>query len=115
METANARIAELEKAQSLAAQRSTAAAKFNVTAEQAARIIKDDGTFDYDILGQIITDKETAAAKAKESEIAAGSANPGGSTGKKTEDEKTEDVKNAESITFGASAPDEGAKNHYVL
>ncbi len=115
LETANARIAELEKAQSLAAQRSTAAAKFNVTAEQASQIIKDDGTFDYDILGQIITDKETAAAKAKESEIAAGSANPGGSSGKKSEDEKTEDVKNAESITFGASAPDEAAKNHYVL
>lgn len=87
LETANARIAELEKAQSLAAQRSTAAAKFNVTAEQAAQIIKDDGTFDYDILGQIITDKETAAAKAKESEIAAGSANPGGSTGGKGKQE----------------------------
>lgn len=80
LETANARIAELEKAQTLASQRAAAAAKFNVTAEQAAQIIKDDGTFDYDILGKIITDKETAAAKAKESEIAAKSANPGGST-----------------------------------
>lgn len=81
LETANARIAELEKAQTLATQRSTAAAKFKVTAEQAAQIVKDDGSFDYDVLGQIISDKETAAAKAKENEIANNSPNPNGSNG----------------------------------
>lgn len=92
LETANAKIAELEKAQALAKQRTSAAEKFKVTAEQAAQIVKDDGTFDYDVLGQIISDKETAAAKAKEAEIAAGSANPGGGSGgkggKKTDAEK---------------------------
>lgn len=81
LETANARIAELEKAQTLANQRAAAAEKFKVTAEQAAQIVKDDGTFDYNVLGQIITEKETAAAKAKEDEIAAGSQNPGGGNG----------------------------------
>lgn len=81
LETANARIAELEKAQTLATQRNAAVAKFKVTAEQAAQIVKDDGSFDYDVLGQIITEKETVAAKAKEDEIAAGSQNPGGGTG----------------------------------
>lgn len=81
LETANARIAELEKAQTLATQRSTAAVKFKVTAEQAAQIVKDDGSFDYDVLGQIISDKETAAAKAKEEEIANNSPNPNGSNG----------------------------------
>lgn len=81
LETANARIAELEKAQTLATQRNTAAAKFKVTAEQAAQIVKDDGSFDYDVLGQIISDKETAAAKAKEDEIAKNSTNPSGSNG----------------------------------
>ena len=43
--------------------------------------MKDDGTFDYDVLGQIISDKETAAAKAKEVEIANNSPNPNGSNG----------------------------------
>lgn len=81
LETANARIAELERAQTLATQRNTAAAKFKVTAEQAAQIVKDDGSFDYDVLGQIISDKETAAAKAKEDEIANNSPNPNGSNG----------------------------------
>lgn len=92
LEIANARIAELEKAQTLASHRTAAAEKFKVTAEQAAQIVKDDGTFDYDVLGQIITEKETAAAKAKEDEIAAGSQNPGGGTGgngnKETDAEK---------------------------
>lgn len=81
LETANARIAELEKAQTLATQRNAAVAKFKVTAEQAAQIVKDDGSFDYDVLGQIISDKETAAAKAKEDEIAKNSHNPSGSNG----------------------------------
>lgn len=86
LEKANARIAELEKAQTLANQRTTAAEKFKVTAEQAAQIVKDDGTFDYDVLGQIITEKETAAAQAKEQEIANNSTNPGGgATGNKNE------------------------------
>ena len=80
LEKANARIAELEKVQAIANQRSNAASKFNVTAEQAAQIVKDDGSFDYDVLGKIISEKETAAAQAKEQEIAKGSTNPGGGT-----------------------------------
>lgn len=80
LEKANARIAELEKAQAIATQRANAASKFNVTAEQATQIVKDDGSFDYDVLGKIISEKETAAAQAKEQEIAKGSTNPGGGT-----------------------------------
>ena len=52
-----------------------------MTAEQAKQIVKDDGTLDYDVLGQIISDKETAAATAKEQEIANGAGNPGGGNG----------------------------------
>lgn len=89
LEKANARIAELEKAQTLANQRTTAAEKFKVTAEQAAQIVKDDGTFDYDALGQIITEKETAAAQAKEQEIANNSTNPGGGAAGNKKEQKT--------------------------
>lgn len=116
LEKANARIAELEKAQAIANQRASAASKFNVTAEQAAQIVKDDGGFDYDVLGKIISEKETAAAQAKEQEIAKGSTNPGGGTaGGNKGNEKTADVENAEKITFGSNSATTEAKNHYVI
>lgn len=68
---------------------------------------------DYDALGKIIADKETAAAQAKEKEIANGSTPPGnGGTGGKS-DEKPADVANAERILFGSPASKDA--NHYVL
>lgn len=116
LEKANARIAELEKAQAIATQRANAASKFNVTAEQAAQIVKDDGSFDYDVLGKIISEKETAAAQAKEQEIANGSTNPGGGTaGGNKDNEKTADVENAEKITFGSNSATAEEKKHYVI
>lgn len=114
LETANNRIAELEKAQILATQRTSAADKFKITAEQAAQVVKDDGSFDFEVLGKIISDKETAAAQAKEQEIANGTTNPGGGSAGGGES-KTADVENAEKITFGNASASEEAKNHYVL
>lgn len=78
LEKSNQKVAELEKSAAIRDQRESAAEKFKVTAEQAKQIVKDDGAFDYDVLGQIIADKESAAALAKEQEIANLSANPGG-------------------------------------
>lgn len=110
LEKANARIAELEKAQAIATQRSNAATKFNVTAKQAAEIIKDDGTMDYDALGKIISDKETAAAQAKEQEIANNTTNPGGGTAGGNKG-KTEAEKTAESIGKALAGTNEAAKS----
>lgn len=53
LEEANNRIAELEKAQTLATQRTSAADKFKITSEQAAQVVKDDGSFDFDVLGKL--------------------------------------------------------------
>lgn len=78
LEKANQRIAELEKNDAIKTQRSLAMEKFKVTAEQAKQIVKDDESLDYDILGQIISDKESASATAKEQEIADNATNPGG-------------------------------------
>lgn len=78
LEKANQRVAELEKIGAIRDQRESAITKFHVTAEQAKQIVKDDGSFDYDVLGQIIAEKESAAALAKEQEIASLSGNPGG-------------------------------------
>ena len=116
LEKANARIAELEKAQAISTQRANAASKFNVTAEQAAQIVKDDGSFDYDVLGKIISEKETAAAQAKEQEIAKGSTNPGGGTAggdKAGTDNKTNAEKIAESLISDAPKSN-NILSHYI-
>ena len=81
LELANKRIAELEKIDAIRNQRSSAMEKFKITAEQASQEIKDDGGFDYDVLGQIISDKETAAASAKAKELLDSTPNPSGSAG----------------------------------
>ena len=115
LDSANEKIAELEKTQAIADQRSNAVSKFNISAEQASQVIKDDGSFDYEVLGKIISDKETAAAQAKEQEIANGTTNPGGGSAGGGGKEKTADVENAEKISFGSNSASEEAKNHYVL
>ena len=81
LEKANNRIAELEKEKAIADQRNSVVEKFKVTSEQAKQIVKDDGSLDYDVLGKIISDKETAAATAKEQELANNAGNPGGGNG----------------------------------
>lgn len=88
-EKANQKIADLEKSIAIRDQREAAASKFHVTAEQAKQIVKDDGTFDYDILGSIIAEKESAAALAKEQEIANAASNPGGQNNDGGENGKT--------------------------
>lgn len=81
LEKSNARVAELEKSIAIQNSRVAAADKFKITAEQAKQIVKDDGSFDYDVLGAIISEKEAAAANAKEQELAHNSTNPGGQSG----------------------------------
>lgn len=81
LKKANQKIADLEKDAAIRDNRAEAVEKFKVTAEQAKQIVKDDGSFDYDVLGTIIAEKETAAANAKEQEIAHNSTNPGGQSG----------------------------------
>lgn len=51
---------------------------FKITADQAKKIVNDDGSLDYTELGKIMSEKETAAAQAKEKEIAGNQANPNG-------------------------------------
>lgn len=81
LENSKQRVAELERIGAVRDQRLAAAEKFKITSEQASKVIKDDGTFDMELLGQIISDKENAAALAKEQEIANASTNPGGQSG----------------------------------
>lgn len=81
LETANQTIADLQKANAIRDLREKAMSDFKITAEQAKTVVKEDGSFDTAVLGQIITEKETASATAKEQEIANKAGNPGGGNG----------------------------------
>lgn len=115
LETANQQIAELQKNNAIRDLREKAMTDFKVTAEQAKTIIKEDGSFDTAELGKIMSEKETAAAQAKEQEIAKNQDIPGGGSAGGSNKEKTADVKNAEQISFGNPAANAEAKNYYVV
>ena len=114
LETANQQIADMQKKNAIRDQREALMEKLKINAEQAKSVVKDDGSLDYDALGKITSEKETAAAQAKEQEIANNTENPGGGTAG-GENKKTADVENAESISFGEPAKNVEAKDHYVL
>lgn len=115
LEKANARIAELERTDAIRTQRALAIDKFKITAEQANEVVKDDGSLDYEKLGQIIAEKETASANAKEQELANKAGNPGGGNGGGAGDgtEKS----NAEKLVtkfFGGEKKENNILSHYV-
>lgn len=99
LESAQAEIAELKKAQFISSQRADAVTQFNITSEQAREVVRDDGSFDMAKLGAIISEKENAAALAKEQEIAAISGNPNGLNGNPNSD-----------VSFAANLAVESAK-----
>ena len=115
LETANQQIADLQKNNAIRDLREKAMTDFKVTAEQAKAIIKEDGSFDTAELGKIMFEKETAAAQAKEQEIARNQDIPGGGSAGGENKGKTADVENAEKITFGNPSASAEAKDHYLI
>ena len=119
LETLRNQIAQLQKENVQKDIRAYAAEK-GLTGEQAESVLAGFQT-DYeaakkaiDSIAQIISDKETAAATAKEQELLKGTPNPGGGTGGDPGSDKPEDVKNAESISFGNTAVKE-EKDYYLV
>ena len=78
LELANEQIAKMQKENSIRDLREKSMTDFKITAEQAKTVVKDDGSFDTAALGKIMSEKETAAAQAKEQEIAGKQDIPGG-------------------------------------
>lgn len=115
LESANQKIAELEKRDIIRTQRANAMEKFGLTAEQASKVVTDDGATDYEVLGQIFADSKKTAIAEYEKQKLDNTPNPGGSTGGNNGDDKPEDVKNAESITFGTQSAEQSAKDYYVM
>lgn len=88
---ANEKIAKLEKAQRIADLKAELTSELKINAEQIEKLVDEDGNINHKVLGQIMSEKESAAAQAKEAEIANGSTNPsGGSGGNSGGDDKTE-------------------------
>ena len=113
LDTANQQIAELQKNNAIRDLREKAMTDFKVTAEQAKAIIKEDGSFDTAELGKIMSEKETAAAQAKEQEIAKNQDIPGGGSNKSGADNKTNAEKIAESLISNAPKNND-VLSHYI-
>lgn len=84
-----------------------------LTGEQVQKVLNafvdnvDAAKSAIDSIGQIISENRESAARAKEQEIAGQAGNPGGGNGNNNpENDKPEDVKNAESISFGGLPKD---------
>jgi membrane-associated HD superfamily phosphohydrolase len=115
LEAANKTIADMQKSNAIRDQREAAMTNFKITAEQAKTIVKEDGSLDYAELGKIMSEKETAAAQAKEQEIAKNQAVPGGGAG--GDKGKTEAEKMAENIgknLAGTNKTAESIVNSYI-
>lgn len=99
------------------------AAEKGLTGEQVEKVLagfKDDlesVKAAIDSMSEIISARETTAAQAKEKEILDKSTNPGGGSGGSGggKDDKPDDVKNAEQITFGNKAANQSEKDYYVM
>lgn len=113
LETANQQIADLQKNNAIRDLREKAMTDFKVTAEQAKAIIKEDGSFDTAKLGKIMSEKETAAAQAKEQEIAKHQDIPGGGSNKGGADNKTNAEKIAENLISNAPKNND-ILSHYI-
>ena len=116
LEAANNLITKLQKDNAVRDQREAAMTNFKITAEQAKAVVKDDGSLDYTELGKIMSEKETAAAQAKEQEIANNTTNPGGSSAGSDNggsDNKTNAEKIAESLISNAPKNND-ILSHYI-
>lgn len=115
LETANNRIAELEKRDAVRTRRAKLMEKLKISAEDASKIISDDGTMDDEVLGQIFANGIKNAVAENEKQKLADTPNPDGIKGDSGKDEKPDDVKNAESITFGNVSAEQSKKDYYKL
>lgn len=95
-------VADLQK-QIKSMQTKTSLAELGIIGEQAEKLINADGVVDFATLGQIISDREKTAVSNFEKQNLDNTPSKQGVSGGTGED-KPDDVKNAESITFGGIA-----------
>lgn len=106
LEANNAKIAELE-AEMKKAETMKQLAQRGITGEDADNFFNEDGSLNFDTLGKVLSERETAARNDEVQKIAKNTTNPGGSSaGGDGKDEKPADVKNIESMNFGGISED---------
>lgn len=111
LETANNRIAELEKRDAVRTQRANAMEKFGITAEQANKVVTDDGSTDYEVLGQIFADGKKTAVAEYEKQKLDGTPNP---DGKKGEGETKTTAEKLVEKHLGGQKQSNDILSHYV-
>lgn len=110
LEAANNKIAQLEKRDAVRTQRANAMEKFGITAEQASKVVTEDGATDYEVLGQIFTESKKNAIAEYEKEKLDDTPNPDGTKGGE-DNKKTEAEKIAEGIGKELAETNESAKS----
>lgn len=75
-ETANAKIAELEKKIAYG-ETMNKLAECGITGDTAKKLVNESGVFDISVLGEILSSAKAQAAAAKEAELAGKAGNPG--------------------------------------
>ena len=90
-------------------------AERGITGEDADNFFNEDGSLNFETLGKVLSERETAARNDEVKKIAKNTTNPGGSSaGKPDEGEKPADVQNAESLSFGSLNEDaQKARDYY--
>ena len=114
LDTANQRIAKLQKDNAVRDLRESAMSDFGITAEQAKTVVKEDGSFDTTSLGKIISDMKANAIAEYEKNALKDTPNPNNGGNNNEPDSKPADVANAEQISFGTVASAE-SQNSYVI
>lgn len=89
----------------------TSLAEKGIIGDDAKSLIKDDGSLDVDVLGKILSERETSAAAAKEQEILAKTPNPDGGAGS-ADDGKTDAERLVEKILPSAKQDNSILQNY---
>jgi len=113
LEANNAKIAELES-EMKKAETMKQLAERGITGEDANNFFNEDGSLNFETLGKVLSERETAARNDEVKKIAKNTTNPGGSSAGGNNEDKPADVKNAESLSFGSIGDDaQKARDYY--
>jgi hypothetical protein len=112
LDKANGQIASLQKDIARTKLLNNLASK-GITGDDAEKLVSEDGTLDIEILGKIISDRETSAAANKEKELLNGTPNPNGGKGG-SDDGKTSAEKMVEKLFPKQEQGNNSIENQYI-
>ena len=111
LDKANAQIASMQKEMARTKLLNSLAGK-GITGDDAEKLVTEDGVLDVEVLGKIISERETSAAANKEKELLQQTPNPDG--GKGGEDGKTSAEKLVETLIPKKDASNNSIINQYI-